>query len=75
MKDTNQSIIRQKLKNMVNRKNKFKQNKLRNLRIRLIGRMTGIEPANDGITTHWRNRLPTSACNMLIRNNTYFYSE
>ena len=37
--------------------------------------MTGIEPANDGITTHWRNRLPTSACTMYNWNNTYFYLE
>ena len=25
------------------------------------GRMTGLEPANDGITTRWRNHLPTPA--------------
>ena len=37
--------------------------------------MTGIEPANDGITTHWRNRLPTSACNIYKSNDTYLYVE
>ena len=37
-----------------------------------LRRTTGIEPANDGITTHWRNRLPTSASTMYNLHGTCF---